>query len=674
VEKVVNQVVNIVNAIIYSSDLGRPDEIRVELARELKMNIKRRKDFYTQNNQRNKENIEIEKRLKGECGLSVVSRNDIIKYRLWEECNMISIYTGKPIKLSQLFDTAQYDIEHIIPQSRLFDDSFVNKTICESSINSDKGDMTAYDYMRGKSEQEFLDYIERINKNKKLNRRKKSYLRMPEEKIPLDFIDRQLRETQFISKAVLKILKGVAFKVTSTTGGVTDFLRYNWGLNDILHQLNIEKFRGIEKTEYVENKEKRKIERIVGWSKREDHRHHALDALVTAFTKQAYIQKLNRLNQFVKNQKALKEKARKIEAPMTNFTEVVKSKIDEILISFKKSNKVVTSNINKIKKGEIVQQTFVPRGALHKETILGKVSIPTRVKLSIKFNDVENIADKRVKEIIRKRLLEYNYDPQRAFKGLANNPIYLNEKKTKRLEEVIVLKDAFAIRKPLNTEFKQADKIIDEKIKRLVKKRLELFNNNPKEAFKDLTNNPIWQNENKKIPVKSVRIYDFGTGLQALHENKKGEPIDYVYTRNNHHISIYELPDGRLQERVVTLWEAVERKLNGLPVIDKYPTDERKFITSMEINEMFVINLDPAQIDFFDPINNQLISKHLYRVQKLTAGIYNFRHHLESKIDKSKFPFHISISSLSSGSNGWKTFNPIKVRIDNLNRIVKVGD
>jgi len=114
--------------------------------------------------------------------------------------------------------------------------------------------------------------------------------------------------------------------------------------------------------------------------------------------------------------------------------------------------------------------------------------------------------------------------------------------------------------------------------------------------------------------------------------------------------------------------------LNGLPVIDRNPSDGSKFIASLEINEMFVMNLDPTQIDFLNPINFPLISENLYRVQKLSSKDYSFRHHLESKLDKDYYPFYIRITGLNEGKGGWKTFNPIKVRIDNLNRIVKVGD
>jgi len=670
VEKVVNQVINLVNSIIHSSDLGRPDEIRVELARELKMNIKKRKDLFSKNNERNRDNLRIEKLLQQELGFRTVSRNDIQKYKLWEETEGTSLYTGKKIEISKLFDTSLYDIEHIIPKSRLFDDSFNNKTICETSINRVKSDLTAFDFLKSRSEDEFNDYIERINRNRKLSPRKRNYLLMPENKIPLDFVERQLKETQYINKEVIKVLRSATSKVTSTTGSITDFLRYNWGLNTILEQLNFQIYKGLGLTEEITSKGQSK-EVIRDWSKRSDHRHHAIDALVVALTKQSHINRLNRLNQFVKNQAELKEKARHIEPPILNITSKTMHAIDELLISFKKNNKVISPKRNEIKKVGIVQETFVPRGHLHNETIYGMIKTANNINVKKALENSDNIADPLIKNRIKERISAFNGDTKKAVKSLKESPLIINGKE---LQTVPVYETTFAIRKQLDGNFKQADKIIDPVIKEIVNQRLNEFNNNPKEAFKDLDKNPLWQNKEKGIKIKSVRIFENASDLQPLHENEKGEPIDYVYTRNNHHIAIYENEDGTLSEEVVTLWDAVERKLNGLPVINKTPNDGRKFLTSLEKNEMFVMNLDPNEIDFFDRKNYSLISKNLYRVQKLSSKDYCFRHHLDTSPDKVYFPFFIRIQSFGDGKTGLKSYNPVKVRIDNLNRIVKVGE
>jgi CRISPR-associated endonuclease Csn1 len=119
----------------------------VELARELKNNNEQRSEMTKAINKSTAEHEQIRKLLHTEFGIHRVTRNDIIRYKLWKESDGISLYTGKPIEPSKLF-SKEYDIEHIIPKSRLFDDSFSNKTICERQLNIDKSNKTAYSFLQ----------------------------------------------------------------------------------------------------------------------------------------------------------------------------------------------------------------------------------------------------------------------------------------------------------------------------------------------------------------------------------------------------------------------------------------------------------------------------------------------------------------------------------------------
>ncbi|MEE0909624.1 MAG: HNH endonuclease domain-containing protein [Bacteroidales bacterium] len=58
-----------------------------------------------------------------------------IKYQLWNEQGFRCIYTGKPIKLSDLLNDDEIEIEHTIPRSISFDDSLSNQTVCYSDFN-----------------------------------------------------------------------------------------------------------------------------------------------------------------------------------------------------------------------------------------------------------------------------------------------------------------------------------------------------------------------------------------------------------------------------------------------------------------------------------------------------------------------------------------------------------
>ena len=568
VEKIVNQVINVVNAIIKDPTLGRPDEIRIELARHLKDNAERRRQTEINNKEAEKRYKIYEAEIREEFPhFKRVSRKDIEKYRLWLEFGGISPYEpAKYIDVKQLF-SGEYEVEHIIPKARLFDDSFTNKTLARRAINQKKNDQTAFDFMESLSQQELHDYKELIS-NAKISRGKREKLLMTAEQIPDDFIGRQLRETQYITKTVKELLGGICRDVTTTTGGITDYLRHDWGLDSILQDLNWAKYEAANQVEdYIEEhadgKQHRK-KRILNWTKRDDHRNHAVDALVVACTKQSHVQQLNKLNQLYTNQKDLKESGRKFKKPHEHLTAIAKEAVSNILISYKAGKKVGTWKKNK-KTGAV---TLVPRGALHEETIYGK----------------------------------------------------LNNKYTVRYE--------------LGISFDKTDTIIDEQVKKLVNERLEKNGNDPRKAFKNLENEPIWWNEAQGIKTVKVKCWANLKNAETLRTNADNEGIAFVKLGNNHHVAIYEDVNGDRSDKVVSLWEAVERKKQGLPIIDRNSNDDLKFILSMQINELFVFDMTKEQLELLiSEKKYKVISKNLFKVQSLATKNYFFRlHHDSTKI------------------------------------------
>ena len=164
VEKILNQMTNVVNEVI--EVYGKPDEIRIEMARELKKSQKERKDLSDAIAKTTKEHEQYRKILCEEFGISNPTRNDILKYKLYLELSpngFKTLYSDVEINPYELFDSNKYDIEHIIPKARLFDDSFSNKTIELKDVNRDKSDMTAYDYVAEKyGEERLAEYESRI--------------------------------------------------------------------------------------------------------------------------------------------------------------------------------------------------------------------------------------------------------------------------------------------------------------------------------------------------------------------------------------------------------------------------------------------------------------------------------------------------------------------------------
>ncbi|MBK6731395.1 MAG: hypothetical protein IPG60_10715 [Bacteroidetes bacterium] len=236
----------------------------------------------------------------------------------------------------------------------------------------------------------------------------------------------------------------------------------------------------------------------------------------------------------------------------------------------------------------------------------------------------------------------------------------------------------------INLNANKVDKIVDEKVRTVVQERLNSFGGKEKEAFKDLINNPIWINEEKGIQVKSVRCTTGLSDLQPLHYSNNGltvsvkefdgdkdilKEIDFVKPGNNHHVSIFKDENGKLYDIVTTFWEAVERKKEGLPIINKTHPDGYEFLYSLQQNEMFVFN--PEKTEEQASVNE--ISKRLYRVQKISKksdGSLDvwFRHHLETELiddinSKSSMRY---INTRSTQ----KLQSLTKIRVDNLGQII----
>ncbi|MEW5845328.1 MAG: type II CRISPR RNA-guided endonuclease Cas9 [Bacteroidota bacterium] len=714
VEKILNQMVNVVNAII--DKYGKPDEIRVELARELKQSKEERNETFKRNNEKERENAQISKKLE-EFGLRA-TRNNILKWRLYEEMdnedkklNAICIYCGQPISLVEAIKGADVDIEHIIPKSKLFDDSQSNKTLAHRHCNTGKGDLTAYDFMKSKPTEVFNAYLERVAKlyaNKVISKAKRDKLLMTESKIPDNFIDRQLRESQYIAKKAREILQTISHNVWTTSGSVTAELRRLWGWDDVTMNLQFNKYKELGLTSFVEwesehGKNKHSKEVITGWSKRDDHRHHAVDALVIACTKQGYIQRFNTLNssktkedliadvekrsiQF-KEKLSLLEKYIVSEQPFT--VKEVEDKVAGILVSFKAGKKVAVIGKRKVgKKGnkKVVQTgILIPRGELHEEGVYG---IICRYK-----------KDSRTQQIIFEDKVVKKYKI-----GIGTQGFLFTGKETYEIKEKTDKKTGAKIKIEVDKIQKVLDSIVDDGVKRAILRRLNLGFENGKsykddvkralDNLKNLENSPIYLNESKRIPIKTVRCF---TGLSAVVPVKKdenGNNIGFVKPGNNHHIAIYTDSEGNKHEHVCTFWHAVERKKFGFPVIikntnevwdkiqekpdgtypeeflEKLPSPNLTLELSMQQNEMFVLGM--TREEFADCMTNndyKAISNKLYRVQKLGSNDYNFRHHLETEIindenaKMSKRFFRIA------SINGLLALNPVKVKIDCIGNI-----
>lgn len=729
VEKILNQLVNVVNGVIEA--YGKPDEIRLEMARELKKSAEERADMTTAINKTTAEHEQIRQILKKDFGLNHVSRNDIIRYKLYKELEQNgykTLYSNTYISPQTLF-SGDFEIEHIIPQSRLFDDSFSNKTLETHETNhpkTGKGNRTAYDYIKEKygetgNEKSLDNYLYRIENlcNKGvISRTKYNKLKMKESDIPEDFIARDLRDSQYIAREAKGMLEKIAKEVITTTGSITDRLREDWQLVDVMQELNWEKYDKLGLTEIIEGREGQRIKRIKDWTKRNDHRHHAMDALTIAFTKRSHIQYLNNLNARsdkngiiygIETKELFRDDRGKLRfkppMPINEFRASAKEHLDKTLVSIKAKNKVVTKNINITKKnnGTNNKIQLTPRGQLHNETIYGsnKVYTTKEVKVGASFDEslIAKVSKKKYREALLKRLHEFGNDPKKAFTGknsLTNNPVYVDEAKTIVVPEklkTVEMETIYTIRKEVGPDLR-VDKVLDKKVRQILEERLKEFDNNPKQAFTNLDEYPIWLNQQKGIAIKRVTITGI-TNAQALrdkkdkdgnlllNENGKTIPVDFVNTGNNHHVAVYRDAEGNLQENVVSFFEATTRASLGLPIVDKEyrKGDGWVFLFSMKQNEYFVFpnektGFNPKDIDLLNEANYHLISPNLFRVQKISTKNYVFNHHLETQavsgdVLKSKKQLsgitYYFIQSLPPIKD------IIKVRINHIGQIVAIG-
>lgn len=619
VERVLNQMVSVVNGLIdeYGDEYGQFNEIRIELARDLSKNAESRRrmtqDIENNKNERAKCRQELIDQL-NERGYHVtyVSENDILKYRLYKELAPLgykTLYSKTKVDLVDLIIHRKFDKEHIIPKAKSPSNAFSVLTVELSSINEEKGDMTALDYVKWKyGEAEAQQYIARVNdlfKKKAISKAKKENLLRTAADIQDEPLTRDLGLTQYINRKAYELLGTITHRVVPTTGSITSRLRDDWQLVDVLQELVWDKYDKLELIDTYEDKDGKTVRKINedAWTKRTDHRNHAMDAITVAFTKPAFINYLNSLNaEGEKREQLMKMRQKNLHRdkqgnwrfnepmPLGELRAEVKQQLERINVYQKPAINAVTPNLNisksKKKKEGNRQIQLTPRGKLHDDNPYGSIMengvmvFTKRVEVNESLN-VNDVVDKGVQRILQERLREYGNKPKEAFSNLEENPIWFNREKGIRIKRVIVrtkLKDARAIHKKHNNK-----------------------------------------------------------GELLLDKDGKVQSADYVRTNNNHHVAIYEDAQHELHEVVVSFFDAVDCVIQGNPVIDMtYNADKGwRFLFSLQQNDCFVFpdeatGFNPADIDLTAKDNYALISPHLFKVQAISEGDYRFRHQYDA--------------------------------------------
>jgi CRISPR-associated endonuclease Csn1 len=569
---------------------GPIQEIRVEMARDLKVSKTQRNIIRRDQQRLEKENDRVKARLDEDNIRN--SHDNILLYKLWEECKKTCPYTGKAISFKQLY-SGEVQIEHIHPWSRSLNDSFANKTLCFADENRKKGNKTPFEFY-GNDESNWSAIKERALKlfsdTKEYPNAYQKFKRFVQLKYDDDFTSRQLNDTRYISKEAKNYLSQICDKVNVSPGQATSNLRQKWGLNSILNEDNT-------KT-------------------REDHRHHAVDALVMSCTKVSYVQELSKWNRYNRNSE-LKE----FPMPWETFRKDAEIAINNVLVSHKRISNDITVRSHTVEKNGITHKNIgvAARGQLHKETVFGKrysngeegFHVRKSIESLETFKQIDKIVDKNIKQLIFNRIHELG--------GFVKDKV------------------------PANTFF-----VSDEK----GNKQPQIFLPNKNGA---------------PVPILKVRIKENIGGAEKLKENVN----QWVNPRNNHHVLIYKDQNDALKEDVVTFWTVVERKRTGQEVY-QLPVDGKEIVTTLHINDMFLLGVNEEEIDWEKP-DFQNLKQHIFKVQALSSIFYEFRLNTDATQNKdTNSNVYTRIQSFGSGKTGWLTFNPIKVKISVSGKISKI--
>jgi len=404
VERSLNELRRVVNAVI--KEYGKPGVIRLELAREMKNTQKQKEKLVTINRDNEKERNAALAKIQAEFPNIAVSRDDITKIQLAEECGYKCPYTGESISISSLLGkTPKFDIEHIIPRSRSMDNSFINKTLCLHNENRNvKKNKTPYEAYHGTDKYDEI-LLRVANFNGSLSKRKLELFKMTPDEVQVkfeDFSNRQLNDTRYASKeaaAYLGLLYGGVVssidgkrRVNVLSGGLTAIVRSFHGLNAILND-------GDAKS-------------------REDHRHHAVDAIAIGVTSPGMVKQLSDSIRIQELQGSTSSyhtgKFKEMKTWPAMFEE------SKALVSAA----IASHHISKKIRGGLHEESFYSKD--HEFEVNSKLQQYKHIRIdlsSLEKSKISEIVDDGIRRAIESKLAELHIDdPKKAFKSIENLP------------------------------------------------------------------------------------------------------------------------------------------------------------------------------------------------------------------------------------------------------------
>ena len=733
VEQVVTETLRVVRDVWQQYGGGQAnffDEIHIELGRELKNTSKERERLSKQNQENENTNLRIKKllaELKEDASIQnvrpyslvqqellkiyeegVFSSTDEIeediqkirkkaepttpeiqRYKLWLEQKYKSPYTGEVISLTKLF-TEEYEIEHIIPQSRYYDDSLSNKVICESGVNKLKTNQLGLEFIQNHhgekvriagnkevtifTEEQYKEFVKKYYAN---NLAKQQKLLLNE--IPEKMVARQLNDTRYISKYISEILskivrsdekdEGVNSKnVIPYTGKITTALKQDWGLNDVWNELILPRFERMNQltqtqlfTSYNDRLQKNlptvPIEYSQGFQKKRiDHHHHAMDALVIACATREHINYMNNQHALDKSKdKKEKQQSRidlrtilcekknnnwQFKKPWGTFTQEAKEALEHIVVSFKQNLRVINKATNYYEKweeknGVLVKKKVKQEGTnwsirkpLHKETVSGKIVLDRKIGKDKILTATRKAVDITFTEKIISSITDTGIQK-----------ILLNYLKYKGSPEV-----AFSA-----------------------------------EGLEELNKNIAQYNDGKKHqPIYKVRIFEEGSKFPLGETGAKATKYVEAAKGTNLFFGVYQGKEKRTYA-TIPLNEVIERQKQGLPSVPERNEKGEPLLFSLSPNDLVYVPMEGEATEAIDFSN--LNKEQKERIYKTVSFTGNECHFVKSTIAsliksydaKSKIGELGSLNKLEVTISGDSRIKEvcIKLKVDRLGNITK---
>ena len=442
--RALSQARKVINAVVRR--YGSPARIHIETAREVGKSFKDRKEIEKrqEENRKDREKAAAKFREYFPNFVGEPKSKDILKLRLYEQQHGKCLYSGKEINLGRLNEKGYVEIDHALPFSRTWDDSFNNKVLVLGSENQNKGNQTPYEYFNGKdNSREWQEFKARVETSR-FPRSKKQRILL--QKFDEDgFKERNLNDTRYVNRFLCQFVadhmrltgKGKR-RVFASNGQITNLLRGFWGLRKV---------------------------------RAENDRHHALDAVVVACSTVAMQQKITRFVRYKEmnafDGKTIDKETGEVLHQKTHFPQPWEFFAQEVMIRVfgkpdgkpefeeadtpEKLRALLAEKLSSRPEAvhEYVTPLFVSRapnrkmsGQGHMETVKSAKRLDEgisvlRVPLTqLKLKDLEKMVNRerepKLYEALKARLEAYKDDPAKAFA----EPFYKYDKAGNRTQQV----------------------------------------------------------------------------------------------------------------------------------------------------------------------------------------------------------------------------------------------